>query len=169
MTSDDTISRETIDNVLAFISALLSRVDELDHRFEVTANIGKQELTVLTLLADNGTMRVKDIVAQLVGVSPSTLTRILDRLESDKLVKRTLNPQDRRSFRITLAEWGAEIVENYNEELELIARQMLLPLTPAERMMLAEWQSDMATALLSPERPIAALISTTKKNTTSVS
>ena len=96
-------------------------------------------------------MRVKDIVTQLVGVSPSTLTRILDRLESDKLVQRTLNPQDRRSFRITLAEPGASLVTEYNEDLEAIARQMLLPLTSAERMMLAEWQTTMAQTLSSAQ------------------
>ena len=147
MQSDEPISQATVDSVLTFIGALLGRVEELNHRFELTANVGSQELTVLTLLADNGTMRVKDIVAQLVGVSPSTLTRILDRLESDKLVRRTLNPQDRRSFRITLADEGAKLVAEYKEELEAIAKQMLLPLTPAERLMLAEWQSTMVSAL----------------------
>ncbi|KKL47651.1 hypothetical protein LCGC14_2333420, partial [marine sediment metagenome] len=68
---------------------------------------------VLSELSTHGPMRVKDIVAQLVGVSPSTLTRILDRLEQEGMVKRTLNPMDRRSFRVTFQ--YSETVSQYRD------------------------------------------------------
>ena len=90
---------------------------------------------------------MKDIVDQLVGVSPSTLTRILDRLEHEGLVKRALNPIDRRSFRVSLTDRGSRIVADYNGHLEEVVRLMLNPLTPAERMMLAELQTTMVSAL----------------------
>ncbi len=151
MKLDVAISQDSVDTTVAFVDILLGRIETLRHSYENTANIGAQELTILNQLAANGSLRVKDIVEQLVSVSPSTLTRILDRLEAAKLVRRTLNPEDRRSFHVTLTSQGQAIAKDYAAELEAIVRHMLLPLTPAERMMLAEWQIEMASALATPD------------------
>lgn len=141
------ISNDVVTNVLGFIGVLSSAVRDVSYSFEVSAEVNAQELMVLSELASHGPMRVKDIVARLVGVSPSTLTRILDRLEQEGLVQRSLNPLDRRSFRVSLTERGSKIVADYTSHLEDVVRQMLDPLTPAERMMLAELQATMASAL----------------------
>lgn len=147
MSAEKSISNDLVDNVLDFIGVLSSTVRDVRYSFEVATEVNPQELMVLSELSRHGTMRVKDIVVRLVGVSPSTLTRILDRLEKEGLIQRSLNPMDRRSFRVTLTERGHTIVEDYTAHLEDVVRRMLDPLTPAERMMLAELQSTMATAL----------------------
>lgn len=144
---EKSISNELVDNVLDFIGVLSSTVRNVSYTFEVSSEVSPHELMVLSELSTNGPMRVKDIVDRLVGVSPSTLTRILDRLEQEGLVRRTLNPVDRRSFRVSLTERGSKIVEDYYGHLEDVVRRMLNPLTPAERMMLAELQTTMVTAL----------------------
>lgn len=147
MVPEKSISNELVDNVLGFIGVLSTTVRNVKYSFEVASEVNPHELMVLSELSKNGPMRVKDIVSQLVGVSPSTLTRILDRLEDEGLVQRALNPVDRRSFRVTLTERGNQIVEDYTEHLEQVVRSMLKPLTPAERMMLAELQTTMVSAL----------------------
>jgi DNA-binding MarR family transcriptional regulator len=150
MSPEKTISNDLVDNVLDFIGVLSSTVRTVRYSFEVATEVNPQELMVLSELSSHGTMRVKDIVARLIGVSPSTLTRILDSLEDEGLLRRTLNPTDRRSFQVSLTDKGHKIVEDYNEHLENVVRAMLRPLTPAERMMLAELHSTMAAALDKP-------------------
>ena len=150
MTAEKHISNDLVNNVLDFIEVLSSTVRNLNYKFESSTEVNPHELIVLSELASNGPMRVKDIVSRLVGVSPSTLTRILDRLEQDGLVQRSLNPMDRRSFRVSLTGRGAKIVDDYTANLEDVVHRMLDPLTPAERMMLAELQSTMVTALDAP-------------------
>ena len=147
MVPEKSISTELVDNVLDFIGVLSSTVRSVRYSFEVATDLNPQELMVLSELSRRGPMRVKDIVTQLVGVSPSTLTRILDSLEKNGLVQRTLNPSDRRSFRVSLTEHGSTVVGDYTEHLEDVVRRMLSPLTPAERMMLAELQTTMVSAL----------------------
>ena len=147
MSPEKSISNDLVDNVLDFIGVLSSTVRSVRYSFEAATEVNPQELMVLSELSEHGPMRVKDIVDRLVGVSPSTLTRILDRLEQEGLVRRTLNPVDRRSFRVSLTERGVSIVDDYTADLEDVVRRMLHPLTPAERMMLAELQSTMASAL----------------------
>ena len=155
MVQDKSISSELVDNVLDFIGVLSSTVRNVSYSFELASEVSPHELMVLSELSTHGLMRVKDIVAQLVGVSPSTLTRILDRLEQEGMVKRTLNPMDRRSFRVTLTERGSRIVDDYDAHLEDVVLRMLNPLTPAERMMLAELQTTMVSALA--QQPTSAV------------
>lgn len=147
MSTEKYISNDLVDNVLDFIGVLSSTVRNVRYSFEIETEVNPQELMVLSELSNHGPMRVKDIVVRLVGVSPSTLTRILDRLEQEGLVQRSLNPMDRRSFRVTLTERGRTVADDYTSHLEDVVRRMLDPLTPAERMMLAELQSTMVTAL----------------------
>jgi DNA-binding MarR family transcriptional regulator len=151
ITAEKSISNELVDNVLDFIGVLNSIVRNVSYSFEISSEVSPHELMVLSELSTHGPMRVKDIVSQLVGVSPSTLTRILDRLEEEGMVRRTLNPMDRRSFRVTLTQRGSRIVEDYYADLENVVRRMLNPLTPAERMMLAELQTTMVSALDQPQ------------------
>ena len=156
MVPEKSISSELVDGVLDFISELSSSVRNVRYTFEVASDLSPQELMVLSELSKRGPLRVKDIVSQLVGVSPSTLTRILDRLEAEGFVRRSLNPADRRSFRVSLTDSGSTIVEEYTAHLESLVRRMLTPLTPAERMMLAELQTTMSSTLSAQGAGMAA-------------
>ena len=44
-----------------------------------------------------------------VGLEPSTMTGLLDRMERDGLVARTVDPQDRRAQRIRLTPLGSDV------------------------------------------------------------
>jgi len=142
------VPNELVDSLLDFIMVLSDTLRRVGHAYELASDLNTQELLVLLTLSSNGMMMVKDITEQVPGVSPSTLTRILDRLEADGLVVRALNPMDRRSFRVRLTDRGAQVVSEYQSRLESLAESMLEPLSPAERMMLAELHATMTSRIL---------------------
>lgn len=49
-------------------------------------------------------------IAQAMGVGRSSLSGILDRLESEGFLSRAINPDDRRSFLLSLTQQGRELV-----------------------------------------------------------
>jgi len=62
------------------------------------------------LLISSGHAETPGQVADLLRVSRTTMTGILDRLESDGLIARSINPDDRRSFALEVTEGGQELV-----------------------------------------------------------
>ncbi len=61
-------------------------------------------------------------VAEAVGSSPAALTGVVDRMEARGLVRRSTDPADRRSIRVTLAAAGEEALN----EIDLFRRQRVL-------------------------------------------
>jgi DNA-binding MarR family transcriptional regulator len=147
MVAKTAVPNELVDSLLDFIMVLSDTLRRVGHAYEAAVDLNTQELLVLLTLSTNGLMMVKDITERVPGVSPSTLTRILDRLEENGLVARTLNPLDRRSFRVKLTDRGVQTVSEYQAQLESLAVSMLEPLTPAERMMLSELHATMSARI----------------------
>src|SRR4051794_41023865 len=67
------------------------------------------------LLIESGYAQTPGDVADLLKVSRTTVTGILDRLEADNLITRTIDPNDRRSFRIELTDAGCELVRQIDD------------------------------------------------------
>jgi DNA-binding MarR family transcriptional regulator len=105
---------------------------------EDACKITNQELTLLFLLHERGTLAVKEIACNLQGTSLSTLTRILDKLEEYGYLKRELDRKDRRSFLISSTGKAAKVVDSYKQQMQSVAYSMLESLTPAERLILIE-------------------------------
>ena len=60
------------------------------------------------------------MLARQLELSPSRLTRVLDALETRKLVSRTLSDDDRRSITVLLTRQGETFIEKYKcSEIEL--------------------------------------------------
>jgi DNA-binding MarR family transcriptional regulator len=55
---------------------------------------------------------------RVFGVKRSTLTSILDRLESRRLLRRELDPEDRRSFQLALTPEGRRLGDRLQSVLE---------------------------------------------------
>jgi DNA-binding MarR family transcriptional regulator len=58
----------------------------------------------------NTEMKVSEI-SKLLQVTPPTVTQIINTLEKDGLVERTVDPEDRRAVKIKLSEAGMEATE----------------------------------------------------------
>jgi len=120
---------------MMFLGETLSRSTRL---FEDQTTSSPAEVEVLRVLAQRGPLAVKEIARAIPGLSLSKLTRVLDKLEAEQRVTRTLNRQDRRSFLVTPTEQGLTLIGGLLHGIESIAQSMLTALTPTERLMLVE-------------------------------
>jgi DNA-binding MarR family transcriptional regulator len=106
-------------------SDLLQRILDLDIRLQRQIYAGwpsswvQMKLpfgsTRALLLIESGYARTPREVAQVLNVSRTTVTGILDRLETDGLIKRTIDSKDRRSFLIELTDAGRELVQQIDD------------------------------------------------------
>ena len=88
------------------------------------AGVSQGEAHVIALLADGGEHTVGDLQRGL-GHRPSTLSGILDRLESRGLISRALNGADRRSFLIRLTRSGRVAARAVTGALHAIEKDVL--------------------------------------------
>jgi DNA-binding MarR family transcriptional regulator len=126
--------------LLRFVFFLSDMVNEQQWNFEQQMKgCHPEDVRVLFLwMEPRGPLMVKDIALELNGVSLSTLTRILDRLEQQGYIRRMLNPQDRRSFQVIPTEQGQQTIESFLQEWRTMAQNVLGALTPIEQLVFIE-------------------------------
>jgi DNA-binding MarR family transcriptional regulator len=94
-----------------------------------------EEFDVLVHLAwaRDGVLPLRQLVAAMVTgyqLSRSGLTRLLDRMERDGLVERSLSREDRRQFDVAISERGREVFDRvWPGHLEGLQRYFSEPLT----------------------------------------
>ncbi len=89
-----------------------------------------QAATLETLLLEHS-LRLGALGTRL-GVTPSTLSRNVERLETAELVRREVDPEDARSFRVALTPKG-EAAARELEQQEVIFARRILERVPEER------------------------------------
>lgn len=77
-------------------------------------------------------------LAELSGVEPMTIVRILDRMEADQWIERRPHPTDRRARQLHLAEQGQTMVEQVFKVSAQLRSQALVGFKAEERTMLLE-------------------------------
>lgn len=98
------------------------------------------DLLVRLQLAPQHQLRGVDLCRQL-DLSKSHVSRVIDRAESDGLVQRQADPDDRRAQQITLTKTGEEAVQGFAPHLVEVLNQTL-------NSTLTEEESDMLIELL---------------------
>jgi DNA-binding MarR family transcriptional regulator len=76
----------------------------------VDADVTLPQFRALVVLAERGPQRIADVSAEL-QVTPSTGTRMCDRLVRKGLARRSRSSSDRRVVRLTLTPTGAQLVK----------------------------------------------------------
>jgi DNA-binding MarR family transcriptional regulator len=74
---------------------------------------------VLTYLRSYAPASIRDLVG-VFGIKQSTFTSLLDRLEQDGFVRRSINPHDRRSFLIHITDRGTELAARLTRLLRML-------------------------------------------------
>lgn len=101
----------------------LSKVEDLADRLHSTAihllrqvrvqdsatGLAPARLSALSVLVFGGAMSLNDL-ARAEQVRPPTMSRIVDALESEGLIRRTVNQQDRRAVVLEATEKGTAIL-----------------------------------------------------------
>lgn len=132
------IDPEQLKEARDFILFLGKTMRRCSHQFEREKDISQLDIMLLYTLLKKGPLPVKEIAANLPGVTLSSLTRLLDRLEKHDYVRRAIDPKDRRSFVISLTQQAKDLTAEGSTMMDHVARGMLEPLSPAERLMLLE-------------------------------
>ena len=107
-----TISYYTIAHIRSHLDLLpgihraAHRIERYLQRVEGELGVTRAEAQVLSHLALHHRAAVNEL-GQAFGLKPSTLTSVLDRLETRGLIGRDIHPRDRRSFAISLTTRGA--------------------------------------------------------------
>ena len=87
-------------------------------------NLSAAEINALANLGDGGTLSVRQL-SERTGTRASTLTGLLDRLESRGYLARELDPADRRSFRLPLTELGRGVAAQALAAIAELEREAL--------------------------------------------
>ncbi|GAB4438743.1 MAG: MarR family transcriptional regulator [Chloroflexi bacterium OHK40] len=112
-------------------------LDDGDRRVLETVDLSPLEFAVLQRLDPSQGRRLTDIGAELLCVK-STITRLVDRLEADGLVRRMPDPDDRRAQRLVLTPRGISVRDEAAELHSAAVERRLSLLAPAEQQLLCE-------------------------------
>lgn len=77
-------------------------------------------------------------LADQLDVSPSTATRVCDRLVDKKLVRRHIDADDRRAVRVDLSPRGRKLVDHVMQRRRALIAEILEHLPPASQQRLGD-------------------------------
>lgn len=106
--SEDAGSQRVVDAVLGASRALVGVAAR--SLAGVEGEVTLAQYRMLVLLCGHGAQRVADL-AEALGVTPSTATRMSDRLVAKRLARRHRSPADRRSVRVAATPAGRTLVD----------------------------------------------------------
>jgi MarR family transcriptional regulator for hemolysin len=105
-------------------------------------------METLSAIANSPKLSAQVDIARRIGVEGPTLTRMLDQLESDGLVKRLPDPSDRRTKRIKLTKKGETTLADINAAADELRSQLLAGFAPGAvdgaNQFMAEWLDRLA-------------------------
>jgi DNA-binding MarR family transcriptional regulator len=94
-------------------------------------NLSAAEINALANLAGRGALNVRELAAE-TGTRATTLTGVLDRLESRGYLTRELDAADRRSFRLPLTAAGQAVAERVQAAVAGLEGDALARLSPTQ-------------------------------------
>ncbi|TQS41371.1 MarR family winged helix-turn-helix transcriptional regulator [Cryptosporangium phraense] len=96
-----------------------------------------RHMAVLAALADGGPVAQQEL-SQRLRIDPGDLTGVVDVLEAQHLVTRTVDPGDRRRRVVRPTDAGTRRLAELEALAEAVADELLAPLTPERRRRLHE-------------------------------
>jgi DNA-binding MarR family transcriptional regulator len=111
----------------ALVALAVASLAELDD------HISLAQFRALVVLTDMGTMKSAELADRL-GTSASSVTRMCDRLVADRLLRRVENPSNRREVLLSATANGTRLVERVLARRRLGVRRILDRLDDVERV-----------------------------------
>lgn len=94
------------------------------------------QFNMLDLLSKKEAHKVTDL-AEKMGVKPSAVTTMIDRLANNGLVSRRHDENDRRAVLVSITSEGREVLRNFEEKCRNLTKRYLSHLEPNELEALA--------------------------------
>ncbi|HSY15735.1 MAG TPA: MarR family winged helix-turn-helix transcriptional regulator [Jatrophihabitantaceae bacterium] len=131
--------QETVQRVVTAISRLSRRLDIFYRDQFVELALAPGEWSVLQAVALEGRNggSTPTRLADLGGVSPSTMTHRLDRMVARGLVQRTPDPENRTRIKVALTDAGWELFRTAVLDADTVEADILSSLDDRERRQLA--------------------------------
>lgn len=104
---------------------------------DVAEEVTLAQYRVLVELAARGAQSIADLAA-LLGVGPSTATRMCDRLVRKGLISRRRSTSDRRSVRVSLAHEGKDLVSQVTQRRRVELSAILTRLAVEDRQLVLD-------------------------------
>ncbi|MEU4668302.1 MarR family transcriptional regulator [Amycolatopsis sp. NPDC023774] len=113
------------------------RLAELQEPLLAPHGVSGRQVAVLALLADGEPQSQQEAAARL-GVDRTTMVQLVDELEDKALVRRQVDPADRRRRIVTPTEEGLRVLKVATEASDEAERRLLGPLAEREAAGLRE-------------------------------
>ena len=132
--TEDMEDTEDTEDVVAAVLAASRLIVGMSARAlaEVDDSLTLPQLRTLVVLADRPPMKQADLAAEL-GVNPSTVLRMADRLAAAGLLERQPNPDSRREQLLRLTPAGRDLVHQVMDQRSHEVAALVSRLTPADR------------------------------------
>lgn len=111
---------------------------ELERRFEASLALPQTAATALAALDGAGEPLTPSQISERVLVPSATVTATLDLLEHRGWIRRTPNPEDRRSLLIEITAAGRATADEFLPGVRAVERQMLSKISKKERHVLLD-------------------------------
>jgi DNA-binding MarR family transcriptional regulator len=96
-----------------------------------------QERALRMITRSEEPLRMTDLADHL-GIVPRSLTTVIDALEEAGLVRREIDPHNRRAIRLHLTDHGLSVRDDMREARRRAAEGLFAPLSPEDRKALGE-------------------------------
>ncbi len=106
-------------------------------RLALTPAIPPTQLRVLTIIAASRHTNMSRL-AEALAVVPSSASRLCDRLEATGLLRRELDPRDRREVRLLLTRDARRLLDDVRERRRQAVAEVLARMSPSARQELAD-------------------------------
>lgn len=136
----------TVESILTEVGGWVGELRCASMARLVQSQVSMSQLHVLWLLQHQGAMTMSRL-AELLGVSLSNATGIIDRMETNQLIERVRVPDDRRLVLVQPAEAGRKALSETESTKRDAMRSVIRRLSAAERPVVLEALRSLRRAL----------------------
>lgn len=131
------MAHDVDDETVARLRMTLGRISRLLDRQSAGAGLTKTQLSVLSSVARRGPIRAGDL-AEIEGLNPTLLSRVIGKLCDAGLVRRRVDPDDARAWLIEMTPAGSKEHQRIRAERGRLLRVGLESLEPSDAARLRE-------------------------------
>lgn len=132
--ADEALVDEIVQTYIKVFSEARARSSRLTDRFGITI----QQFATLHVIKNGESPMYLSDISEKVYLNQSTVTGVIDRMERDGLVLRERSTKDRRKIAIHLTPKGKKLTETIPFSPMEMFRELIRPLTHAEKKTLVE-------------------------------
>jgi DNA-binding MarR family transcriptional regulator len=147
------VDTELFERTISAYAAAIRILDPI--RFQIWSDSGltMPQARVLFTILESGDQSAGDL-AERLGVAPSTITGITDRLVRQNLIQRKEDPRDRRVVRLAMTEAGARLTFEIAESSRAYLRRVFAEIPDERLAAIASALEDFARASATLHAPV---------------